>query len=393
MIILIPAYQPDAALPRLVANLLSVDPRLVVLVVDDGSGTGFTAVFDDARRVGATVIGYPANRGKGQALKTGFGYVQRHHPGEGVVCADSDGQHSVPDILRVAARLREEGHCPRSAGSTMVLGERRFDGDVPVRSRLGNALTRTLFRRAAGVRLHDTQTGLRGYPAAMLPWLQSVRGNRYEYELNLLLQAGRAGHRIDSVPISTIYLTGNSSSHFRPLVDSARIYGPLLRFSLSSLAAFGIDLAAFVVLGLLTDSLLVAVVGARLVSSSINFLMNRSLVFAGGRRRPLSAAALRYFTLVVALLAANYASIFLLTDLGLPEIAAKVTTEAMLFVVSFTIQKRFLSSRGDAVPPHGTPTVSPRAGGPQTLQSPILIQPPRPAADPATESMTARRVA
>ncbi|OUM41879.1 bifunctional glycosyltransferase family 2/GtrA family protein [Arthrobacter sedimenti] len=396
MIILIPAYEPDGKLPQLVGDLLVADPRLLVLVVDDGSGPRFSTVFDDARRAGATVIGYPHNRGKGQALKTGFGYAERHHPGEGVVCADSDGQHAVPDILRVAARVRPDGS-PRWTGSTMVLGERAFDGDVPVRSRLGNALTRTLFRVAAGVGLHDTQTGLRGYPAAMLPWLQSVRGDRYEYELNLLLQAGKAGHRIDSIPISTIYLTGNSSSHFRPLVDSARIYAPLLAFSLSSLAAFGIDLAAFVVLGLLTDSLLLAVVGARALSSSVNFLANRRLVFAEGRHRPLSAAALRYFTLVVALLAANYAGIFLLTDAGVPEVAAKVFTETALFITSFTVQKRFLSGRGAAPTPRVPRPALPRGAGPETGPVPQAV--PAPDAVPAftpvptSDAAQGRRVA
>jgi putative flippase GtrA len=360
MIILIPAYQPDGALPRLVTDLLFADQRLVVLVVDDGSGPHFTSVFDDARHAGATVIGYPRNRGKGQALKTGFGYAQRHHPGKGVVCADSDGQHAVPDILHVVARVRDTdgaSHSTIPTASTMVMGERAFDGDVPARSRFGNALTRTLFRLTAGVRLHDTQTGLRGYPAVMLPWLCSVRGDRYEYELNLLLQAGQAGYRIDSVQISTIYLTGNSSSHFRPLLDSARIYAPLLKFSLSSLTAFGIDLAAFVVLGLLADSLLVAVIGARVLSSSVNFLTNRRLVFAEGRHRPLSAAALRYFTLVVALLAANYVGISLLTDLGVPEVAAKILTEVLLFIASFTVQRRFLSSAGTAVDDLAAPLV------------------------------------
>lgn len=349
VIILVPAYEPDGKLPHLVDELLSADPRLLVLVIDDGSGPGFSPVFDDARRAGATVIGYPSNRGKGQALKTGFGYIERHYPSHGVVCADSDGQHAVPDILRVAARVQTAAAGEPGTGSTMVLGERTFDGQVPVRSRLGNAVTRALFRCVAGVDLHDTQTGLRGYPASMLRWLRSVRGDRYEYELNLLLRARQAGHLIDSVGISTIYLTGNSSSHFRPVRDSVRIYAPLLKFSMSSLAAFGIDLTAFVVLGLFTGSLLVSVVGARIISASVNFLANRHLVFAEGRTRPLSMAALRYITLAVALLLANVASVFLLSDLGMPQVMAKILTEVLLFGVSFTVQRRFLSGTRSAV--------------------------------------------
>lgn len=354
MLILLPAYQPDATLPGLVADLISADHRLSVLVVDDGSGPRFSRVFDDARQAGAVVIGYPGNRGKGAALKAGFGYAAQHHPGEGVVCADSDGQHAVPDILRVAARVQEADGSPEP-GLAMVLGERRFTGAVPVRSRMGNTLTRVLFRRAAGVNLHDTQTGLRGYPAGLLPWLQSVAGDRYEYELNLLLRAGRAGYRIDSIEIATIYLSENQSSHFRPLVDSARVYAPLLRFSLSSLAAFGIDLAAFLILGTLTGSLLTAVVGARVISSSINFLVNRRLVFTGGRNRRLAVAALRYFTLAACLLPANYALILGLTTIGAPAAAAKVLTEASLFAASYAFQKRFLAGRPPQVKSSGVP--------------------------------------
>lgn len=337
MIILIPTFQPTDRLATLVSEIRAADPVLSALVVDDGSGHRFQKALDAARRAGAVVIGYPRNRGKGQALKTGFGYIQRHYPGEAVVCADSDGQHAVPDILRVAGRLKS------MEGRTLVLGERRFTGEVPLRSRAGNALTRRLFTLTTGRSLHDTQTGLRGYPAAMLPWLQTVRGDRYEYELNVLLQSARAGHRIESTDIATIYIADNDTSHFRPVVDSFRVYAPFLWFSLSSLTAFGIDLAVFLLLGMLSDSLLLAVLGARLVSATINFTVNRTMVFRA--RRGWLNAAIRYCSLAVGLVAANYALLFLLTDLGLPDLPAKILTEATLFLMSYRVQKRFLSGK------------------------------------------------
>ncbi|WP_262107775.1 glycosyltransferase [Arthrobacter sp. Marseille-P9274] len=111
MIILIPAFEPDRKLITLVAGLRAADRRLTVLVVDDGSGPDFAPVFAAARSAGATVIGYPRNRGKGQALKTGFDYVARHHPDRGVVCADSDGQHAISDILRSRSE-RSKSLCP-----------------------------------------------------------------------------------------------------------------------------------------------------------------------------------------------------------------------------------------------------------------------------------------
>lgn len=201
MIILIPAYEPGAHLLELIGTIHAADPGLTLVVVDDGSGPAYRHIFDGAARLGCRVISYPVNRGKGHALKAGFGFIAGHFPGQDVVCADSDGQHSVVDILRVAER---------AGGTTtaMVLGSRSFAGDVPARSRFGNAATRWLFRLATGERVQDTQTGLRGYPATMLPWLRSVRGERYEYELNVLLEAKAAGYGIDSVDIATIYLNG-----------------------------------------------------------------------------------------------------------------------------------------------------------------------------------------
>ena len=110
----------------------------------------------------------------------------------------------------------------------------------------------------------------------------------------MLLRAGRAGIALDTVPIATIYLDDNSSSHFRPVADSVRIYLPLLAFLASSLAAFAIDFAVLLGLQALTGDLLLSVVGARLTSAGVNFAVNRRLVFDARHSRgaggPLRAA-------------------------------------------------------------------------------------------------------
>jgi putative flippase GtrA len=340
MIILIPAYEPDAKLIELVQALRQGAPAMRIVIVNDGSGPMYGPVFTLATELGAIVIGYPQNHGKGQALKTGFNYIAANLPNHGVVCADSDGQHSVKDILRVAEQVGASNTV--GAGNTMVLGRRELDGDVPLRSRFGNSVTSLLFGLATGEKLHDTQTGLRGYPASMLAWLQAVPGNRYEYELNLLLRARRSGHAIDCITISTIYLEANESSHFRPLIDSLRIYAPLLKFSVSSLTAFTIDLVAFMILNVVTGSLLTATVAARAISSAVNFTANRQLVFSQGRSAPLRKTMLHYFSLVAGLLTANYALLFLLTYAGMEDVPAKIVTELLLFAISYTVQKRVL---------------------------------------------------
>ncbi|MDR6989505.1 putative flippase GtrA [Paenarthrobacter nitroguajacolicus] len=338
MIVLIPAFEPDHQLTSLVRNLREADPWLTIVVVDDGSGPDYQTTFDDAARLGCQVLSYAVNGGKGHALKSGFAFIAERFPGHDVVCADSDGQHGVADILAVADRVRH-------VTAAMVLGCRNFTGDVPARSKFGNTVTRWLFRLATGQRITDTQTGLRGYRADMLPWLVTVRGQRYEYELNLLLEAKQAGYGIESVEIATVYLDENSGSHFRPVADSLRIYAPLLKFLGSSLSAFVVDTVMFVVLSALTDSLLMAVVGARLVSASVNFMVNRRLVFDHGKDTSFRTAATGYVALVVVLLCANYAAMWALTSLAVPDLLAKLVTEVTLLGVSYAVQQRFLFVR------------------------------------------------
>ena len=335
MIVLIPAFQPDEKLVELARSISTMAPGLGVVVVDDGSGPGYRPIFHAVEQLGFLVVGYRTNQGKGFALKTGLAFIADEYPGQDVVCADCDGQHAIDDILRVADRVR-------TSGAAMVLGTRRFTGAVPARSRIGNTMTRWLFRLTTGRLIEDTQTGLRGYPAWMLSWLQSISGARYEYELNILLEACQRNLTIEIEDIATIYLAENASSHFRPLVDSVRIYAPLLKFMASSLAAFAIDTIALLVLSATTGSLLVAVVGARVLSSGTNFLVNRRAVFAHGRDRPISAAAAGYFALVLTLLAVNYLSLLVLTALHVPLLPAKVITELTLFAMSYAIQARFL---------------------------------------------------
>lgn len=369
-LVLIPAYEPDDRLVALVTSLL---PQYPVLVVDDGSGPDYAAVFSECARAGARVVHHTHNRGKGAALRTGFSIAERDLAGEDVVTADADGQHTPADIARVAEALEAARPAPAlvaagaaSAGSgsragsgtavaspvsfaspapaapaapAIVLGVRSFTGPVPLRSRAGNAFTRRMFRLATGRDVRDTQTGLRGFPARVLPWLRSLPGDRFEYEFRMLLAAPGAGIDLVEVPISTIYLDENSASHFRPLADSARIYAPLLRFSASALLAFLVDTVLLVVLQAATGWLLLSVVLARVASSGMNFAINRGLVFGAGREVPLRTAAARYFSLAALLLTASFGMLTALTDAGFATLPAKIVTDLTLFAVSFSVQR------------------------------------------------------
>ncbi len=329
MIVLIPAYEPGGTLVELVRRL----GHRTVVVVDDGSGPGYAGVFARVRDLGAEVITSARNRGKGHALRAGFAHIGDRYPGRDVVCADSDGQHRPGDIEAVAR------HVARS-GAAMVLGGRRFTGVVPARSRFGNVVTSAAFRLVTGVRLRDTQTGLRAYPAWMLPWLGRVGGDRFEYEQRLLLRAAREHLPIAEVEIATVYLGHNESSHFRPVRDSVRVYRPLLAFAASSLLAFAVDTVALLALVALTGNLALSAVAARLISATGNYAVNRAHVFGSGTNpaaRP--GSALRYALLAGGLLLLNVVLLQALTAVTGSVLVAKLLTEVSLFATSFLAQR------------------------------------------------------
>ncbi len=223
--ILIPAYKPDMRLVEL-TNLLLTHDSLRVVVVDDGSGESFKNVFSalDER---VHFITYPVNKGKGGALKTGIKYILNNMPEcERLITADADGQHTYPDIKKVIEKSIE---CP----GALVLGSREFDGNVPFRSKFGNTLTRLVFSIATGVKVRDTQTGLRGFDRAGMKAFLDVPGDRYEYEINVLLVAAHTKTPIHEVTIKTIYINENESSHFNPIKDSMKIYSCIFKFAFS----------------------------------------------------------------------------------------------------------------------------------------------------------------
>lgn len=337
MTVLIPAFEPDERLIKLVQQLIDKCGYYIV-VVDDGSGPDFSNIFARIEDMGCTVLTHVTNLGKGCALKTGFDYIH-NKTGEttGVVTADADGQHLVADIIRIANVI------PLSQNK-IVLGVRKFVGKVPLRSIVGNVITRAAFACVNGEKIKDTQTGLRGFPVALLPWLICLEGKRFEYEMNMLLEVKPSGYQFTQIDIVTVYIAGNKSSHFRIIRDSARVYVPFLKFCLSGISCAFIDYFLLFFLQWITDNLLISVVGARLVSSGFNFIFNRSFVFGYDEKNSKSRSEMiRYYILVGILLLFNYLLLRLLSqDLGVNLFLSKVLTELTLFCLSYTAQHMFV---------------------------------------------------
>ena len=220
--IIIPAYEPDERLIGLLEDIQKADVSPVI-IVDDGSGEKYKELFLKAKQIiepmGGSVLTHEENKGKGRALKTAFSYVlENYQSAVGVVTADSDGQHTIECILNVSRALVEH---PKE----LILGVRNFDEEgIPWKSEFGNKLTMTVLRYVSGLKVSDTQTGLRGIPKDFLNDLLEVKGERFEYEMRMLLET------VDKIPIhevkiKTIYdSVENHQTHFNPIVDSIKIY-------------------------------------------------------------------------------------------------------------------------------------------------------------------------
>jgi len=337
--VLIPSWRPEPVLLALAEGLQRAGIEHI-FVVDDGSGRDFDALFDAIRHAGLPVLAHAVNLGKGRALKTGFNHLLLEHATlRGVVTADADGQHTIEDILAVARTLL-------TSDATPTLGVRTFAGAVPWRSRVGNTLTRVIFAFVTGVRVGDTQTGLRGLPLSLLPELMGLDGERYEYEMTMLAHLCRGGAKPVEVPIQTVYLDGNRSSHFNPVWDSMRIYFVLARFFLSSILAAGVDFAGFSLAFAVTHNVAASVAFGRL-SSLVNFALNRRFVFHN--RGSVASALWRYYTLVVAVGCLSYGLIWALTTLLHWNVfAAKLCVDIALSLISFSVQRTFIFRRSEA---------------------------------------------
>ena len=360
--ILIPALEPDEKLPAYIRQLAEHGFGKII-VVDDGSGEAYQTVFHEVESIDRTIVlHHEVNRGKGVALKTGYRYILDSVPeAAGVITADADGQHTVPDCIRLAEKLSE-------GERAVYLGSRDFNlPDIPPKSRSGNKIPSTVFRLFYGVWLPDTQTGLRAFRREELPFMLDVPGERYEYEMKVLIACATSGIPLIPVTIETIYENGkNEGTHFHPIRDSYRIYkvilGSFIRFMGASVICFAADQILFNIfrgwlfpllgiqlhlelpMGVRLDNTSLANYTARFFSAVLNFRLNRDLVFKvkGGK-----GTALRYTATAVCIIILSTLGIKGLGQLGMAPWLAKLIVDTLLYFLSYRVQRQWVF-RGEA---------------------------------------------
>lgn len=343
--IIIPSLSPDQKLIALLEDLREAGFDRIVLV-NDGSTAEYDSYFAIAKeQFGCTVLTHAVNQGKGRAMKTAFNYLLSECPDcEVAVAVDSDGQHRIHDIRRVAAETLANPQ-------TLVMGCRDFsskNADIPPRSRFGNVTTSRVLRLFCGITLSDTQTGLRGFSRDTMRLFLKTKGERFEYEMNMILDARENGVDLREVPIDTVYIEENRTSHFNPLKDSLRIYAVFSKFILASLSSFVVDIGLYALFVFLigswlpafakTQIIVIASVTARILSALFNYLVNKNQVFHNHDKH--GKSLWRYAVLALVQMACSaWGTAQLYSLLKWNSAFLKLVVDCVLFVISFRLQR------------------------------------------------------
>lgn len=327
MIVVIPALNPDFHLTNLV-NELKAKTKYKIIVINDGSNS--SEIFDKlAKKV--IVLTHKVNKGKGVALKTALKYIKKEKlKDDGVIFADADGQHAVSDIIKLSDALAKNKNA-------LVTGRRKFENKVPIKSKIGNGLTRVMFKITSGKYMYDTQTGLRAISLDNIDILLKTKGDRYEYEMNMLYDVIKNNINIIEVPIKTIYENNNKASHFKVIRDSLLIYKSIFKFMGSSLLSALLDYLLFIISFKLIG-IVYANLSARLISATVNYLINKKFVFKH-QDNPMESL-IKYALLALFIITLNSAVLYLFTSIiTINPVIAKIIVEVIMFVVSYTMQK------------------------------------------------------
>ena len=338
--IIIPSFEPDEKLLMLLKDLNNSKFRKII-VVDDGSGDSYDHYFKKAKdRYGCVVLKHNVNQGKGRAIKTAFNYILNEREDLiGAVTVDSDGQHKIHDIKNCCEALYENPN-------KLIMGCRDFlskNSTIPFRSKFGNVMTHKVLKIFCGINLTDTQTGLRGFSKKLMKTFLKTDGERFEYEMHMILDAHENKIEMLEIPIETVYIEENKTSHFNPLLDSMRIYAVFSKFILSSVASFLIDITIFTILAaylknIIPSYIVVSTYTARVISALCNYLINKNKVFKNESKSP--TMLIKYVALCfvqVTLSAFLTSSLFNLTHINVT--LTKIIVDTILFLLSFRIQR------------------------------------------------------
>lgn len=341
IVIIIPSYKPHKEIMQEFIERLQNHFKNIV-VVDDGSGNEYTEFFKTIEQQGIKVLKHNINLGKGRAIKTAFNYCLNTYKNlKGTITADCDGQHYIKDIIKCAEKLKENPN-------KLVIGTRNFnEKQVPFKSKYGNKITRAMFSTFVGIKITDTQSGLRAFGIENMKNFLETVGERYEYETNMLIECKQKEIEIAEVPITTVYIKNNELSHFNPIKDSIMIYKLFIKYIISALSSFALDILLFTLivnilpdihLGIITK-IVISTIIARIISAIYNFTINSKLVFKNKNQ----TSIIKYFILVIIQM---FISAFAVSEifkiLNINSTIIKIIIDTIIFIINFVIQREWV---------------------------------------------------
>lgn len=344
--IIIPSLDPDEQLLKLLKTIRNKEQnKSPIIIVDDGSPKEYNQYFLEASRFeNIIILNHTQNYGKGRALKTAFNHIINELPYvKAAITIDSDGQHTYEDMVKCVMKFEEHPEA-------IIFGSRNFEEgeSVPRKSKFGNQMTSNILQSFTGEKLKDTQTGLRVIPFKYLEPLLDIEGERFEYEMNMIFFARKNDIDIIETPIEIIYYDDNSGTHFHAVRDSIKVYGTFIKYLLSSLSSFLIDIGVFTLIITLLgnesfNAITTSTIIGRVVSSGANYLLNRYIVFKENSNQ----SAMKYFSLVIIQLLLSSIFVTAFTNIFTPlhPTIIKVIVDSGLFLLSYYLQKRFIFNR------------------------------------------------
>ena len=338
--LVIPSLEPKENFIRILEELSKEFSNIIV--VNDGSSEKYDFIFEEIEKMNIIVLKHGINLGKGRALKTAFNYILSEcNDIDIVVTADSDGQHLSKDILKCSSVAIDKPH-------SLILGVRDFSKkDVPLRSRFGNKITRKIFKYLLGIYISDTQTGLRAFSRNQMKYFITTNGEKFEYETNMLIDNKNSGYEFFEVPIETVYIENNETSHFNPIKDSIQIYKLFVKYIIASISSFIIDISLFKIGIGFGATIVQSTIIARIISSLFNYKINRNSVFKTYNKTSLY----KYYFLVVIQMFISAYTVKLLNSLYIDKnvILIKIFVDIIIFMINYYIQREwvFKEKRGE----------------------------------------------
>ena len=335
--VIITIYKEDRQTVDLCSRLAELGAENIV-IVNDGCNKA-TDFFNDLVSIGCHIVDLEEGSGKGASLKAGIKFAYENlYDISGFITADADGQHRAEDIMKVsrALELRPDN---------LILGERdKRKSRLRFMQKFGSKVSSVYFRIITGVKCKDTMTGLRGIPATLYQVMIDTKGDRFDYEMNFLTKCADL-----KIPFYYVNIIAESSpvqeSSFRILKDTYLIYKTPLKFATASIGCTVVDLVLFTLLTYLLPASLqwnvaLATLMARVVSGSINFLINRKMIFANSGKA--NKQAVRFIILFFCVMCASTVIVSLLSFIPIPATLIKAIVDLILWAVNYTVQRKWV---------------------------------------------------